>query len=322
MQDSEYSKTKKTKLTFWHLVAVWIWVGWISFYVSLLIALVFIGLFWSIKICLAIISVLALAMIPTVDPLKQPQWGYDFGEWIISKGLDYFQIRTFFEDKEAVEKSGQALFTLEPHGILPMSIIAFHPLHFKAKTKLSSGMTNACFMIPFMRHIYTWVRAESVDKTNLLKRIKSGYSPVFCPGGVQEVAFMGNKKEVVLFLKSRYGFIKLALQHGLELVPVFAFGLDDLFDYTIPKNGIFKYLGRKLGFLPLYFSGLWGVPFGPAKPNPITVVIGKPIKVTKVAEPTAEDIAKLQEVYLAGMTRLYETYKDKFGFGDVVLRIV
>ena len=84
-----------------------------------------------------------------------------------------------------------------------MSIIAFHPLHFKAKTRLSSGMTNACFVIPFMRHIYTWARAESVDKANLLRRIKDGYSPVFCPGGVQEVAYMGNKKEVVLYLRAR-----------------------------------------------------------------------------------------------------------------------
>lgn len=321
--DTAESIAKREKLTFWHYLALWIWVGWITFYLFLAIVLVIIAYFWSIKAVLIVVGIFLLAMIPTVDPEKQPKMCYDFGDWIIKKGLDYFSVRVFFEDEKAVEKCGQAIFTLEPHGILPMSIIAFHPINDKVHGhKLASGMTSAVFQIPFMRHIYTWVRGESVDKDNLLRRIKNGYSPVFCPGGVQEVANMGNRKEVVLFLKSRFGFLKLAYQHGLQIVPVFSFGLDDLFDYVIPNSPIVKKMGRRMGFLPIYFSGLWGTPFGPAKSSPITVCIGKPIKVVKIAAPTAADITKLQEEFLKGMTEVYEKNKQKYGFGDITLRII
>ena len=74
MGEPDYSKMKEKKLTFWHYVAVWIWVGWITFYICLPAALILIGIFWSLKASLAIILVLVLAMIPTVNPLKQPQW--------------------------------------------------------------------------------------------------------------------------------------------------------------------------------------------------------------------------------------------------------
>ena len=53
--------------------------------------------------------------------------------------------------------------------------------------------------------------------------------------------------EVVMYLKSRKGFVKLALQHGLAIVPVVTFGLRQAFSSYLPKGKFFADIGRKMG---------------------------------------------------------------------------
>ena len=46
-----------------------------------------------------------------------------------------------------------------------------------------------------MRNIYTWVQAGSIDKKNFFRMLDNGYSPVICPGGVQEVLLLESNSE-------------------------------------------------------------------------------------------------------------------------------
>lgn len=51
-----------------------------------------------------------------------------------------------------------------------------------------------------------------------------------------------------MYIDSRQGFVKLALQHGLHIVPAIAFGLRGILTPYIPKGPFWTSLGRKLGF--------------------------------------------------------------------------
>jgi len=61
------------------------------------------------------------------------------------------------------------------------------------------------------------------------KAIKDGCSVSICPGGIAEM-FWGYPKEGCLpreeyaFLRSRKGFIRMAMKHNVPVVPVYCFG--------------------------------------------------------------------------------------------------
>jgi hypothetical protein len=81
--------------------------------------------------------------------------------------------------------------------------------------------------------------------------------------------------ELVLYLKKRKGFIKLALTTGSPVVPVFAFNLDGSYRYWLPRGLLVEKISRVIGFAPLVFMGRWGVPFGIPIPRKSHVVIGQ-----------------------------------------------
>ena len=125
------------------------------------------------------------------------------------------------------------------------------------------------------------------------------------PGGVQECLYMEPHQETI-FLKQRFGFVKMALQTGAALVPAFAFGQSHMcvcgglvgfvaavltphllslahsFHYARPGPPLFpasapRVLSKLIGFAPILFWGRWGTPVPFAVP--VHVVVGKPIPV-------------------------------------------
>ena len=132
---------------------------------------------------------------------------------------------------------------------------------------------------------------------------------------------MENNNECVLFLKSRLGFIKIALEFGCPIIPVFSFGLQNSFTHWIPKGKFITKFARKIGFLPVWFSGVFGFPLGPPKPCQYINVVGSPIIIPKTINPTKEDLLKYQSIYIEELTRIYHTYQDQYGMKGISLRI-
>lgn len=124
---------------------------------------------------------------------------------------------------------------------------------------------------------------------------------------------------IPLYLKSRKGFIKLALSTGSPICPVFAFGLDKSYDYMIPPG--LSTISRKMGFVPVLFTGRFGIPFGIPKVTKIHVVIGTPIEIPKMDlenagnEKIQNSIDKYHALYLQELEALYKRHKDDAGYG-------
>jgi hypothetical protein len=202
-----------------------------------------------------------------------PVVGWALGKWCVETAAEYFHIKFVVEDPAAVNASGPAIFALEPHDVLPLSIFSFGDyLKPLAGHSCIGCVTSACFKMPIIRyviirlstysnsghhchnlcclhcsHLYTWFFTVSADKSNIEKYLRKGTSIVIVPGGVAEVTYLPQSKrnkECVLFLSQRLGFVKMALREKVPIIPVFCFGLDNTFTYWVPENAALQKLGR------------------------------------------------------------------------------
>lgn len=243
------------------------------------------------------------------------------------KAEEYFKVRLYFEDYEATNSCGPSIVTIEPHDVLPVGLCSYsNAMNHLYGHQIRGCLASACFSIPGMRHVYTWARATNIERKTMRKLLSTGQSVCICPGGAQEVTYMSSpgSKEIALHLRNRYGFIKMAMQQGCAIVPTFAFNQRKVWDFWVPPFKWLHKLGRKMGFIPLVFFGIGGIPLAQAKSLPIDIVLAKPIKVAKVGEDveiTTEMIQPYLDEFIAVTERMFERNKAKFGMADYKLVI-
>ncbi|XP_057260784.1 diacylglycerol O-acyltransferase 2-like isoform X1 [Pezoporus wallicus] len=125
-----------------------------------------------------------------------------------------------------------------------------------------------------------------------------------------------------LTLKNRKGFVRLALQHGAHLVPSFSFGENDLFRQVVFEEGswmrsIQQRFQKMMGFAPCVFygRGLTSIQSRGFLPyaKPITTVVGEPVTVPKIEDPSSEVVDMYHEMYIRSLLKLFNENKTKYG---------
>ena len=304
-------------------IAVALWLGWNGILVFLVLyAIILAG---SLERTV-IFGLMTLSLL--LPPDFPGRAGHDFGDWIMLKAEQYFGLKTIIEDEaELLKYSGKAIiYAFSPHDVLPFAVFAFNPIlkRIPGGKTMHCLMTGVIFNIPFLKHVYTWAKAKPVDKKTFLGRLHEKESFAFVPGGVQEVILLDPKKpeEMVLFLKNRKGFVKLALSTGSPIVPVFCFNLGGTFGYWFPRGDVIEKLSRMIGFLPLVYWGRFGIPFGIPYPKKLTIVVGSPIDVPELDEVTNEKVDEYHQLFVNELVKLFERHKIREGYGNKRLKIV
>ena len=128
-----------------------------------------------------------------------------------------------------------------------------------------------------------------------------------------------------LVLRKRKGFIKLAIRTGSDLVPVLAFGENELYDQVRPDSHPFIYktqmiVKKLMGFtVPLFFArGVFNYDVGlmPYR-RPLNVVVGKPIRSVQAANPDDAYVDEIHAKYILELQRIWEDWKGEFA-GDQI----
>ncbi|GAA6032011.1 hypothetical protein JCM8097_003387 [Rhodosporidiobolus ruineniae] len=217
------------------------------------------------------------------------------------------------------------IFGYHPHGVIGMGAITNFGTDATGFSRLFPGIRphlltlSSNFQLPLYRELLLCMGICSVSMkscSNILRQ-GPGSSITIVVGGAAE-SLSAHPGTADLTLKRRKGFIKLAIRQGADLVPVFSFGENDIFEQLSNERGTRLYKLQKrfqalFGFtLPIFFGrGIFNYSMGlmPYR-HPIVSVVGRPISVKQKDHPTNDDLEEVQQRYITELKRIWEDYKD------------
>ncbi|KAI6222936.1 Acyltransferase [Aphelenchoides fujianensis] len=216
-----------------------------------------------------------------------------------------------------------------PHGILSISAFLNFATNGTGFAEKFPGLQThlvtlaSQFYVPFRRETMTLsgIITSSVKSiSNVLKRPGGGQVACIVIGGAEE-ALDAHSDSFNLCLRSRKGFVRVALQQGASLVPVYSFGENACFQQVSNERGtrlrnIQSRLKKIFGVSPPLFHGrgLLNKYFGllPYR-QPIATIVGSPIHLERTPEPTPERIDEVHAEYVKKLTDLFEEHKEQYG---------
>ena len=202
----------------------------------------------------------------------------------------------------------QTLFAIHPHGAfcLGWSLL----FAFPALDHVRFCFSPALFASPFFRLFSRCVgNPGSASRGAMQAYLKAGLSVALPPGGFEE-ATVSCVEQDRAYIKKRTGFIKLCLKCGVAVRPVYAFGEKSLF-WNIQGMWKFRLAMNRYGAPMILVWGRPLIPFLPKTNVKLHIVVGEPLILPKIQDPSKEDVSVWHEKYMAALTKLFEDYKEE-----------
>ncbi|KAK7951141.1 diacylglycerol acyltransferase [Apiospora aurea] len=225
------------------------------------------------------------------------------------------------------------IFGYHPHGIIShgaFAAFATDALDFSGKFP---GITNTLltldsnFRIPLYRDYVLAMGVRSVSKESIVNILTRGGSNKEGMGRAVTIVIGGAREsleaqpgQLRLILKERKGFVKIAIRTGADLVPVLAFGENELYHQLQPHEHPFVHRVQmfilkvwKFTLPFLHGRGIFNYDVGmmPYR-HPLNIVVGAPVKVTQSNVVDDKEVDRLHELYVTELEKLWDRYKDEF----------
>ncbi|KAH6854496.1 diacylglycerol acyltransferase-domain-containing protein [Chaetomium sp. MPI-CAGE-AT-0009] len=228
------------------------------------------------------------------------------------------------------------IFGYHPHGIISHGAFAAFATEALGFADKFPGITNSLltldsnFRIPLYRDYILALGLQSVSKESITSILTTGgrdgdgmgRAVTIVVGGARE-SLEAHPGTMRLVLAQRKGFVKMAMRTGADLVPVLAFGENDLYDQLSARHHpllhrLQMWVLRTLKFtLPfLHGRGIFNYDVGlmPYR-RPLNIVVGRPIAVRKVPageKMDAREMDRLHREYVGELERIWERYRGVF----------
>lgn len=158
--------------------------------------------------------------------------------------------------------------------------------------------------LPVLANLLMKLGATRASHDTAAQAFARGRKVAVWPGGNLE-AFRPWKERYKVDFYGHSGFVRLALRHGVPIVPVLSFGGHDTFFIVRRGERLARWTGARR-FLrteswPVFVGLPWGVGVGPLfhlpLPVKLSVDVGEPISLDGYAADQAEDPAVVRSIY-------------------------
>lgn len=187
-------------------------------------------------------------------------------------------------------------------------------------------------------HAYNIILLDTYDrdasKSSVDQALSEGHRIGLAPGGIAEM-FEGYPKplthpdEEYAILQSRKGFIRMAVKHGIPVIPVYCFGATKMLKRL--QLPLFENLSKLLRISICVFFGSWGLPM-PFRQR-LLYVLGRPIFPPQLEDgstpPLSEDsplfeklVGVMHKTFCEELQSLFERHKETYGWDRKKLRLV
>lgn len=249
---------------------------------------------------------LFLALVPTVARPRLVQ-GPLFRWW-----LEYFSVSLAYRGGKPLPP-GQYLFLMLPHGLYPFSgACATISEMVDVFSHMQIAVAPAALRLPFIRQLMGWIGCIRADKDSIRAALRRGASVGLFPGGIGEMLRTDAASERIL-LQDRKGFVQLALEQGVPIVPVYVFGQSVLWSQLQLPQWVQR-LSRWLRVSLILPYGRFGM-LVPHK-LPLLYTIGEPIACPRLEGPSTEQITATHGAVVRAVRELYNFYKDIYGWQE------
>ena len=316
----------QTLAVLWHSTAI-------ALFLSLFFFLGAIPLTWPILVPYLIYSLVYSDESTSGTLTRRSKWMRGSKLW--SAFASYFPAR--LHRSAELEPTRKYIFGYHPHGIISHGAFASFATEALGFSDLYPGITNTLltldsnFRVPLYRDYLLGMGLASVSRESIENLLSKGglngegmgRAVTIVVGGAKE-SLDARPHSLKLVLNSRKGFVKLAIRQGADLVPVMAFGENDLYDQVDSEEHPWIHktqmvVKKMMGFtIPLFHArGIFNYDVGlmPYR-RAVNIVVGKPIRVVQQGgeggKVNEDYLDAVHAEYVQELKRLWDEYKDTF----------
>lgn len=257
--------------------------------------------------------------------------------WVWQLYTSYFPLTLYRTTPLPPQK--KYIFGYHPHGIALRGALGALASDTAGFSHLFPGITNTllmkddAFRTPLLREYLLASGLGGVSRSSCIKHLVRGGHDGRGMGRAITITVGGSREYAIarpgtmgVVIRIRKGFIRVAVETGAEIVPVIAFGENELFvpvdvSASLLKKGIARIWQAFVGHAVSFATGRFGM-FIPHR-HPLRVVVGEPIPVQQQRwEQDEKYINALQGRYIDELRRLYDDWKGVFGDSAIRFEIV
>lgn len=213
------------------------------------------------------------------------------------------------DPEKRLDPNRQYLTCWHPHGAFTFCAAFFtSKMAAESTTDLAQGPRNwfvgiatLLFRFPLVGEYLALVNARPVTQDMSDELLRQGRSVALQPGGLPEQIMTDHRKEHLVF-PPNLGFCRLALKHGIDLLPIYAFGENQVFTTYQWGRETTRAIFQRFGV---------AVPLINPIPNKLTLHMkwGRPIPMpAAIADPEDALVHKIFAQYLLALADLFQEH--------------